>query len=127
MSGHAHLLSPSTSTSAGSVSVTGILVRRDRRERGSSSPLLDIGGEVGALVVYLAAEPPGGELEACPVGRPEARFHTGVHHRHVGRDWAWTAVFPQVTRGSYHLLDPQGVPMADVTVAGGHVLHLDLR
>jgi hypothetical protein len=27
-----------------------------------SSPVLDIGGEVGALVVYLAARPPSGEL-----------------------------------------------------------------
>jgi hypothetical protein len=98
-----------------------------------SAPVLDIGGEVGALVVYLADRPPTGELEACPVGQPAARFHTGVHHRsistgHGGRDvWAWTAVFPEVTEGHYQLLDDGGVPMADIAVTGGSVHQLDLR
>lgn len=92
-----------------------------------STPVLDIGGEVGALVVYLAAETPTGELEACPVDDPEARFHTGVHHRAVGRGVAWTAVFPEVSEGSYHLLDDDGAPLAAVTVAGGTVHELDLR
>jgi hypothetical protein len=98
-----------------------------------SSPVLDIGGEVGALVVYLAARPPSGELEACPVDRPAARFHTGVHRRSIGFGspgsvaMAWTAVFPEVAEGSYHLLDPDGSPMVRVSVAGGAVHQLDLR
>lgn len=91
------------------------------------SPVLDIGGEVGALVVYLATETPTGELEACPVDDPAARFHTGVHHRAIGHGSAWTAVFPQVTQGSYHLLDDDGAPRAHVTVTGGTVHQLDLR
>jgi hypothetical protein len=92
-----------------------------------SSPVLDIGGEVGALVVYLAAEPPNGELEACPVGDPTARFHTGVHHRAVCHGFAWTAVFPEVAQGSYHLLGDDGAPVVHVTVTGGTVHELDLR
>jgi hypothetical protein len=36
-------------------------------------------------------------------------------------------VFPEVTEGHYELLDDHGVPMADVTVAGGSVHQLDLR
>jgi hypothetical protein len=102
-----------------------------------SAPVLDIGGEVGALVVYLADRTPTGELEACPAGEPTARFHTGVHQRSIptgrsgrgsgSRGWAWTAVFPEVTEGRYQLLDDEGVPMADVTVTGGSVHQLDLR
>jgi hypothetical protein len=94
-----------------------------------SSPVLDIGGEVGALVVYLPASTPSGELEACPVDRPADRFHTGVHQRSVGfgSGLAWTAVFPEVVEGSYHLLAPDGSPLARVTVAGGTVHQLDLR
>jgi hypothetical protein len=92
-----------------------------------STPVLDIGGEVGALVVYLAAEPPTGELEACPVDDPAARFHTGVHHRDIGHGLAWTAVFPEVLQGSYHLLDDDGALLAPVTVTGGSVQQLDLR
>ena len=102
-----------------------------------SAPVLDIGGDVGALVVYLAERPPTGEIEACPAGEPAARFHTGVHRRSIpagprGREsgsdaWAWAAVFPEITEGRYELLDHGGVPMADVTVSGGSVHQLDLR
>jgi hypothetical protein len=94
-----------------------------------SPPVLDIGGEVGALVVYLAAQTPSGELEACPVDEPAARFHTGVHERSMGfgSGLAWTAVFPEVVEGSYHLLAPDGSSLARVTVAGGTVHQLDLR
>lgn len=93
----------------------------------TSTSVLDIGGEVGALVVLLADRPAGGELEAEPVGSPHARFHTGVHRRELGRDSAWTAVFPEVVAGTYHLLDEGGSPLATVAVAGGAVRHLDLR
>ena len=93
----------------------------------SSTSVLDIGGEVGALVVLLAARPAGGELEAEPVGSPDARFHTGVHLREMGRHAAWTAVFPKVVEGTYHLLDEGGSPLATVAVAGGAVHYLDLR
>jgi hypothetical protein len=92
-----------------------------------SAPVLDIGGEVGAVVVYLAARPPTGELEASPAGDPAALFHTGVHHRSTPTGWTWTAVFPEVTEGRYQLLDDDGGPMADVTVTGGNVHQLDLR
>jgi hypothetical protein len=89
--------------------------------------VLDIGGEVGAMVVYLAASPQSGELEACPRDEPEARFHTGVHHRSIGAESAWVAVFPEVAEGSYYLLDDDGLPLASVTVEGGQVEQLDLR
>ena len=89
--------------------------------------VLDIGGEVGAMVVHLPASPRSGELEACPRDEPEARFHTGVHHRSIGDESAWVAVFPEVAEGSYYLLDDNGLPMAGVTVVGGQVEQLDLR
>lgn len=92
------------------------------------APVLDIGGEVGALIVYLAGDTPSGELDIEPTGRPAARFHTGVHHRHVdGGDHAWVAVFPEVAQGAYDLLHDDGSPMATVAVAGGEVEQLDLR
>lgn len=92
------------------------------------SPVLDIGGEVGALIVYLAAPPATGELHACPVGSPDARFHTGVHHRpHSGDTTSWVAIYPEVVEGTYHLLDDDDSPMAEVTVHGGQVEQLDLR
>ena len=91
------------------------------------SSLLDIGGELGALVVYLPAPPPSGELEACPAGRPDERFHTGVHDLVVPAGTVPVAVFPEVAAGAYELLDDDGGPMAAVRVTGGQVSEVDLR
>ena len=91
------------------------------------SPLLDIGDGVGAFVVYLAGPTHTGELEACPAGRPDEHFHTGVHPRRVGDRTIWAAVFPQVAQGSYQVLDDDGIPMALLQVTGGHVAEVDLR
>ncbi len=92
-----------------------------------ASPLLDIGGDVGALVVYLPHPTPSGELEACPTGRPAARFHTGVHDRVLATGAVPVAVFPEVAAGGYDLLDDDGTPMATVHVSGGEVSEVDLR
>jgi hypothetical protein len=90
-------------------------------------PVLDIGGEIGALVVHLPAMTPSGELDICPAGNLEARFHTGVHERALGGTTVPVAVFPEVVAGTYTLLDDALVPFATVTVAGGEVAELDLR
>jgi hypothetical protein len=92
-----------------------------------ATPVLDIGDDVGALVVYLSGDTPSGELEACPEGRPADHFHTGVHPRPIGGETVFTAVFPEVIDGSYQILDDGGIPMALVRVTGGHVAELDLR
>jgi hypothetical protein len=91
------------------------------------SPLLDIGGDVGAMVVHLAGPTRSGELEAHPAGRPTARFHTGVHLRPVVGGEQWVAVFPDVAGGEYELLDDEGEPIASVHVTGGQVSDVDLR
>ena len=96
------------------------------------APMLDVGGDVGALVVLLAGPTPSGELEARPAGAVDARgarFHTGVHHRAVGAvgGGLWAAVFPDVHDGTYTLLRPDGSPLATVAVPGGRVTQLDLR
>ncbi|HET7487215.1 MAG TPA: hypothetical protein VFJ85_04755 [Acidimicrobiales bacterium] len=90
-------------------------------------PVLDVGGEVGALVVHLAAVPAGGELEAQPAGRPGRRFHTGVHLRPVAGHLGPVALFPEVVEGAYQVLGEDHLPLAVVDVAGGRVTTLDLR
>lgn len=94
------------------------------------NPVLDIGGDIGALVVYLPELTASGELEAHPTGMPTARFHTGVHNRLFGASGdgtAWVAIFPGVVEGSYDLLDDGGATIAQVAVTGGEVRELDLR
>lgn len=89
--------------------------------------MLDIGGDVGALVVYLAGPVPGDELEACPAGQVTRRFHTGVHRWRNAHDEAYVAVFPEVVAGLYDVLDEQSAPIARIEVAGGQVTEVNLR
>lgn len=91
------------------------------------SSILDIGGDVGAIHVVLAGPVDGGELEACPEGEPDRRFHTGVHRRTWGDRSAWIAVYPEVREGRYELLDADLRPLAVVDVDGGAVAMVDLR
>ncbi|MGH9152943.1 MAG: phospholipase [Acidimicrobiales bacterium] len=90
-------------------------------------PVLDVGGEVGALVVHLAAVPAGGELQAQPAGGPAGRFHTGVHLRQVGGDAVPVALYPALVEGGYDILGDDLLPLATVQVVGGEVAQLDLR
>ncbi len=96
-----------------------------------ASVVLDIGGEVGALLVRLTSMPAGGELEARPVGDDRRRFHTGVHPRPSDRGEVLVAVFPQVLEGDYEVLDVKGAAdaqaIATVAVHGGQLTELDLR
>jgi hypothetical protein len=92
-----------------------------------ANPLLDIGGDVGAVIVYLARQTRTGEIEARQPGRDEARFHTGVHPRETGGELVPVALFPQVTAGEYELLGDDGQPVARMIVTGGQVSEVDLR
>jgi hypothetical protein len=100
----------------------------ERRSGATGGPVvLDIGGDTGAVVVYLPNVPAGGELEMRPAGEPSGRFHTGVHLRPVGGVRIPVAVFPTVRAGRYEVLDDRLAPVAEVTVTGGRVADVDLR
>jgi hypothetical protein len=99
----------------------------ERMQATGVSPLLDIGGDVGALVVYLAGPVPGDELQACPTGQVARRFHTGVHQWRRAEHELYVAVFPEVVAGVYDVLDEWCAPMARIEVAGGQVSEVNLR
>ena len=88
--------------------------------------VLDIGGDVGALVLYLDRSWLGTEIHVRPCGERGATTHTGVWERTVnGRDLV-VATFPGLAAGSYDILDPTGSPTCSVTVEGGAVVELHL-
>lgn len=91
------------------------------------SALLDIGGDVGAVVVYSSSRPPSGELQMQPAGTPSGRFHTGVHRHVLTGGPVFVALFPQVVEGTYDVLDERGSPCARVVVRGGAVTEVDRR
>ncbi len=114
---------------------------------GQGSVLLDIGGDVGAVVLHLPAAWEGAEVAYRRQGEPDAHQHDhdhvhehvhehshGAHHPHrphvavVGRPAgdrvAYSAVFPELVAGRYVLSLPDGSEI-DVDVEGGVVTELD--
>jgi len=88
--------------------------------------VVDIGGDVGALVVATGAAWLGRELHVRREGE-ERTTHTGVWDRGDAAAPEVVAVFPHLVEGRYELLDATGAPMVVVTVEGGRVARLDLR
>jgi hypothetical protein len=91
---------------------------------GQGSVLLDIGGDVGALVVHLPHQWEGAEVSYRRADEP---YDPNVHQPHVavvGRPTeggpAYTAVFPELGAAHYLLTLPDGTEL-DAEVEGGRV------
>lgn len=91
---------------------------------GQGTVLLDIGGDVGALVVSMPPGMEGQEVEIRPVGvRLHHYPHVAVHARPTpDGDRVPSLVYPAVASGRYelHVIGGHGAAMA-VAVHGGEV------
>jgi hypothetical protein len=89
--------------------------------------VLDIGGDVGALVIHADPGLHGTEIEISPAGDDARRNHKEVLERRTEAGTAFTAVFDGVPAGE-HTLWMHGEPVArGVSVQGGSVAELDWR
>ena len=115
----------------------------DNSHAGQGAVVLDIGGDVGALVIVAPASMDGIEIEARPVGHPSGHGHghdhdhdhghdhgSGHHLEHVAvlarplpdGDRIYSAVFAGLTAGTYELYErPAGPVRLTVAVTGGAV------
>jgi hypothetical protein len=98
-----------------------------RHHAGSGAPVLDIGGDIGALVATMQRTAAGTELFVRPDDDPTTTVHTGVWERHHAGQTVTAAVFPELVAGRYHVLDEHGVPLRTVDIHGGAVATIDLR
>ncbi|HET8663491.1 MAG TPA: hypothetical protein VFM08_04175 [Nocardioides sp.] len=97
---------------------------------GQGPVLLDIGGDVGALVVAMPASMAGHEVEIRPMGRRTTQehdhhrlVHVAVVNRPVGDSHLPSLVFGELEEGCYELF-PKGRPETVVLwaeVVGGEV------
>jgi hypothetical protein len=87
--------------------------------------VLDIGGDVGALVIETDARWSEREIEVSPQGDDARRTHTAVHERRIGGAVRYVAVFAALPAGAYRVwVDEPG--LADrVVIVGGEVSTLD--
>lgn len=84
------------------------------------SVVLDVGGDVGALVVPAPAERCGEEIDLVPLADGVPATHTEVRERLLPEGSVYAAVFPGVQAGLYCLRTADGLE-APVGVAGGRV------
>ena len=91
---------------------------------GQGAVVLDIGGDIGALIVTMPAEMEGVEIEVCPAGnRPTGHVpHVAVVGRPSGGGIVYSAVFPELTSGRYDLNERhRGEVSLTASVVGGEV------
>jgi hypothetical protein len=84
--------------------------------------VLDIGGDVGALVLYTSAEDDAAEIDISPGTDPAApRRHNQVHPRRAPAGTVYSAVYPALAAGEYTLWRDEHTPEATITIRGGQV------
>jgi hypothetical protein len=94
---------------------------------GVGAPVLDIGGDIGALVATMDHTAAGTELFVRPVHDPTTTVHTGVWERDHDGHHLTAAVFVELREGTYDILDGDGQAVDTVAIRGGEVAEIDLR
>jgi hypothetical protein len=89
--------------------------------------VLELGGELGALVVYTDASLLHTEIEISADGSDHERSHKDVLERVVAGRSVYAAVFDRVPAGTYTLWHDDVARTRGATVAGGAVAELDWR
>jgi hypothetical protein len=84
------------------------------------SLILDIGGNVGALVIHTGPQLIETEIEISPHGSV-TRSHNVVHARRARHGVTYSAVFPSVPAGKYTIWRHDDTPQGCVTIHGGQV------
>ena len=87
-----------------------------RHEAGQGPTVLDIGDDVGALVLYTSLELVGAEIEISPDGEPDRRRHVAVHPRQYPGGTAYAAVYYGLEAGSYQLWAADGSVALTVSI-----------
>jgi hypothetical protein len=84
--------------------------------------VLDIGDDIGALILHADESCLGLEIDLTPVGAPRSHhMHTMIRRRRaVDREFI-VGVYPELVAGNYTVWGIDGHPLGDVVIKGGHV------
>jgi hypothetical protein len=86
------------------------------------SVVLDIGGDIGALVLRVPRALLGDEIELHPDDAGVARVHSAVRERKTTAGEVYAAVYPQLTAGEYLISGTR----QRVSISGGQVTEVEL-
>lgn len=87
--------------------------------------VLEIGEDLGALIVHANRGLQGIEIEISPAEDDRRRSHKEVLERDAGGTPAYTAVFDQLPAGTYTLWSEGTARVRGVSVTGGQIAELD--
>ncbi|GAA1991270.1 phospholipase [Kitasatospora viridis] len=85
------------------------------------SVVLEIGGTLGALIIYTGPDEDGLEIEVSPTGDDTARTHAAVRPRHLAGRTTHCAVISPLPEGGYTIWRTPTTPLGSCTVRGGAV------
>ena len=90
---------------------------------GPGSVVLDLGDDVGALVLETSSALLGREIEISPVGGVTApgRTHSLVRERRTAAGTSYAAVYPALVAGRYLVWGHTDTPVGEVSIDGGGV------
>lgn len=91
----------------------------NHHDAGQGATVLDIGDDVGALLLHAEAHLEGAEIEISPVADPMRRQHVAVHRRPQTDTYA--AVYPSLREGRYELWAADGSAALEVVISGGTI------
>jgi hypothetical protein len=88
---------------------------------GAGSVVLELGGDIGALVLHVPARLHGTEIEISPEGDgPHGhRTHSLVRERVTATGTSYAAVYPGVPADRYTIWGEDGVPVGTAVISGG--------
>jgi len=89
--------------------------------------VLDIGGDVGALVLYTGPAHLGLEIEVSREDDDTNRVHTMIRERTVQGRLVQAGIFAELRSGRYRIWGGDPLLPDRVTIAGGEVAEIDWR
>lgn len=93
----------------------------------SGAAVLDIGENIGALIIHCRPELHGQKIEVSPRERLWERVHTDVLERRINGEPVFAALFLALDAGAYVVWNYRNEQIGEVTITGGQVAELDWR
>jgi hypothetical protein len=88
--------------------------------------VLDIGDDIGALILYADETCLGQEVDLTPAGQPRTHhLHTMIRRRRAIDREIIAGVYVEVTEGTYTVWGLDGRALGEVTITGGEVSEFD--
>lgn len=89
--------------------------------------ILDIGGEIGALIVYAEAELLDTPIEVSPAAADSEKFHQHILERPMPGNTSFAAVFDKIAEGKYTLWLHGEPRVREFEITGATVSQVDWR